>query len=319
MTGKKSKIHIRILTSFSIIHLLSFFLTGLIFNIVARQYIQISAVEQLNETYNNMTLFIEQAETFIEKLSERNFEFSPLDEWQNSPFYNSIRQNAFQINVNIFIIDDEYNLPYRRDISDEVFKIVQGIKDKNIHLAALKNVLVRTNGSSYFVSAFQTPVNSLLEQSFFIIYANVTGLISFAAKINSFLIILVCVMFIGTVVIAFFLSNTITRPIKKISLFASKIGYGDFTPNNYLFADEELDNLNKALNNTAKQLSIYDNEQKLFFKNVSHELRTPLCLYTVMQREFPAALWSLKKQARQFYPKRSACPSWYQTCSTSPK
>jgi len=98
---------------------------------------------------------------------------------------------------------------------------------------------------------------------------------AFPARANVILF-LVCIMFITTVIVTFFLSKTITRPIEKLSLFASKIGRGDFAPNDFSFKDEEFESLNVALNNTARQLVLYDSEQKAFFQNVSHELRTPL-------------------------------------------
>jgi len=98
---------------------------------------------------------------------------------------------------------------------------------------------------------------------------------AFHIRTNIFIVV-VCALFISTVIVTFFLSNTITRPIEKLSVLASRIGYGDFAPNDFEFKDQEFESLNIALNNSAKQLRIYDSEQKAFFQNVSHELRTPL-------------------------------------------
>jgi len=84
------------------------------------------------------------------------------------------------------------------------------------------------------------------------------------------------ITFFVTAAVTYYLSKTITRPIEKLSAFATKIGQGDFTQNDFGFKDDEFDNLNMALNDTARQLSIYDSNQKTFFQNASHELRTPL-------------------------------------------
>lgn len=89
-------------------------------------------------------------------------------------------------------------------------------------------------------------------------------------------LILVGVMFVVSVIATYFLSNSITRPIEKLGKFASEIGKGNFDANDFVFKDEELENLNTALNKSVKQLGIYDSEQKTFFQNASHELRTPL-------------------------------------------
>jgi len=89
-------------------------------------------------------------------------------------------------------------------------------------------------------------------------------------------LILVGVMFLVALIVTYFLSNSITRPIEKLSNFASKIGPGNFKTNDFQFEDVELIGLNDALNKSVKQLEIYDSEQKTFFQNASHELRTPL-------------------------------------------
>ena len=93
---------------------------------------------------------------------------------------------------------------------------------------------------------------------------------------NNVLLIVLAIMFLVAVIATYFLSNSITRPIEKLDKFALGIGNGNFTPNDFEFKEQELEDLNKALNQSVKQLGIYDNEQRTFFQNVSHELRTPL-------------------------------------------
>jgi len=96
------------------------------------------------------------------------------------------------------------------------------------------------------------------------------------ARIAHILFASVSVMFIFAALSTYFLSNSITKPIEKLGDFAAKIGKGNFDANDFEFEDEELADLNDALNKSVKQLAAYDNEQKIFFQNASHELRTPL-------------------------------------------
>jgi len=84
------------------------------------------------------------------------------------------------------------------------------------------------------------------------------------------------IMFVVAMVVTYFLAKSFTRPIEKLGKFAQSIGQGNFEPNTFEFNEEELSKLNAALNMSAKQLGVYDNEQKTFFQNASHELRTPL-------------------------------------------
>ncbi|MCL2531743.1 MAG: HAMP domain-containing histidine kinase [Oscillospiraceae bacterium] len=104
-------------------------------------------------------------------------------------------------------------------------------------------------------------------------YAETSGLIGRVGLIS---IVLMGMMFLVATIVTYFLANSITRPIEKLGKFARQLGHGDFTPNDYAFAEEELEDLNTALNKSARQLGVYDSEQKAFFQNASHELRTPL-------------------------------------------
>jgi len=90
------------------------------------------------------------------------------------------------------------------------------------------------------------------------------------------LFILTGMMVVVSLVVTYFLANSITKPIEKLGKFALNMGCGDFSTNDFKFSEAELEDLNIALNNSARQLSVYDNEQKTFFQNASHELRTPL-------------------------------------------
>ena len=95
-------------------------------------------------------------------------------------------------------------------------------------------------------------------------------------RVQNTQLVLVIVMFIVAVIVTYFLSNSLTKPIEKLGKFALELGKGNFTPNDYKFREYELEELNSALNKAAKQLGEYDSEQRKFFQNVSHELRTPL-------------------------------------------
>jgi len=106
--------------------------------------------------------------------------------------------------------------------------------------------------------------------------AEIAGASEGVGRIGIILVVLISVMFIVAVIVTYFLSNSITRPIEKLSEFALDIGSGNFVPNDLEFNDSELEDLNNALNKSVKQLAIYDGEQRAFFQNASHELRTPL-------------------------------------------
>jgi len=106
-------------------------------------------------------------------------------------------------------------------------------------------------------------------------YEHSHQLANFLAR-NQILLAILLMMFSVTLIATHLLASSITRPIEKLDKFALEIGKGNFIPNDFEFKEVELEDLNNALNQSVRQLGIYDNEQKTFFQNVSHELRTPL-------------------------------------------
>ena len=264
MKNRKTKIRTRILIVISIILIFSFALIGVIFNIAARQYIQSNAVSQLDKSYDDLLSMMEQAEAFITTFP---------DDREQRLF---LRGNNFRIEANMFVVDKNCDPIDNLNITAEILEIVQAVKDKSIEINGLRNERINTAEGVYYASAFGVADVRMERNVYWFIYADVTGLSQFANTVNFFFVVLVCIMFVVVFFVTFFLSSSITRPIHKLSSFASNIGRGDFTPNDYVFREMEFEDLNQALNKTAKQLGIYDSEQKAFFQNVSHELRTPI-------------------------------------------
>ena len=246
----------------SIMLLSTFSLIWIIFNVAARQYIQSSAVSQIDGAYNTIREAVEEMESYMVLPPESRRYI--------------VRGNLFRIEANAFLVDEEYNLIGNQAPADVVPEIAQALKDGNIDLRDMRNERIIAPDGVYYASALYMPNPRMGETAIWIIYADVTGLSNFAATINTFLVVLVLVMFIVAVFVTFFLSNSITRPIRELCTLAASIGRGDFASNDFGFKDIEFAELNAALSKSAKQLELYDSEQKTFFQNVSHELRTPL-------------------------------------------
>ena len=268
MENKRLKIRTRVMGVISFMLFTTFFLIGIIFNIAARQYIQSNAIAQLNRSFNAIHEAMEIAETILLEFprglpGDRSVSFA-------------LRRNEFRIESNMFVLDRTYNLIGNQIISDSSMEIHDAIRNEHINLDGMRNRMMNTAGGTYYISSYHLPIIHTDESAYWIIYADITGLLNFAYTINRFLILLFCALYIVAVFLAFFFSNTITQPIQKLCMLAMNIGRGDFSPKDYKFRDKEFEDLNMALNKSARQLGVYDNEQKAFFQNVSHELRTPL-------------------------------------------
>lgn len=85
-------------------------------------------------------------------------------------------------------------------------------------------------------------------------------------------------VFILSFIIAYFVSNRISKPIIKISEKSKLIGRGKY---DITFEESdilELKELAHTLNSTTKELAITDELRKELMANVSHDLKTPLTL-----------------------------------------
>ncbi|MCD8355738.1 MAG: HAMP domain-containing histidine kinase [Clostridia bacterium] len=104
--------------------------------------------------------------------------------------------------------------------------------------------------------------------------ASTTGLMN--TIMRSYLFI-VCITLILTLIISWFLSDMLTRPLKGLVSAAKKFGRGEFdtrvSENNNCV---EIDELAVSFNNMATSLQQQEELSRGFVANVSHELKTPM-------------------------------------------
>lgn len=89
---------------------------------------------------------------------------------------------------------------------------------------------------------------------------------------------LLVIVIIVSIVIAYFVSHTITKPIFEITKKAKKMGNGDlsvvFEPSNI----SEIDELSETLNYAKNEMVKTDDYRRDLMANVGHDLKTPLTL-----------------------------------------
>ena len=84
----------------------------------------------------------------------------------------------------------------------------------------------------------------------------------------------VVVLFSGAVSI--FLANTITGPLKQVTLVAEEMARGNFEVKSPRRSKDEIGKLSETLNYLASEIIKKDELKNTFISSVSHELRTPL-------------------------------------------
>lgn len=98
------------------------------------------------------------------------------------------------------------------------------------------------------------------------------------------------IMIILSIVLAWFLSRQVSRPIAQLNKSAKQLGQGDYSVNFHGKGYQEIEELSETLNQTTKELAKNEALQKELVANVSHDLRTPLTLitgYAEMMQDYP--------------------------------
>lgn len=104
----------------------------------------------------------------------------------------------------------------------------------------------------------------------------ITALYAFLINLGITFLAAAGVMFVGSIIIVYYSTKRLTKPLREMSAAARSFGSGDFTARVDVGGDDELANLASAFNNMAESLDELERTRRSFIANVSHELRTPM-------------------------------------------
>ena len=267
---KPISIKTRIFTSIFGLILLTFGTIAVILNVYVNMYIKNTTEEQLKSAISAST-------------SPVNFIFDEngsIEEIVSATSRQKLSPNYTRTEIKSFVINSEYKVVDYKEVlnHNSINAIAQRLEEKNINLDEMKEVHITTMNGNYYISSVKTDIIGSAANDYLCFYADVTGITNFAKNINLTLFTVIGIASLVAIILSAVLSDKITKPIKKLSILASKIGKGDFEDAqvNLKLKDRELLELEYNMNQAARQLSIYDKDQKVFFQNASHELRTPL-------------------------------------------
>lgn len=83
-------------------------------------------------------------------------------------------------------------------------------------------------------------------------------------------------VFLMSMVIIYFVTEQMVRPLREMATAAQEFGNGDFSRRLSVDVYDEVGQLAMALNNMAQSLSTLETTRRSFVANVSHELKTPM-------------------------------------------
>lgn len=121
--------------------------------------------------------------------------------------------------------------------------------------------------------------------------ANLSPLCEAADTIKVIFVIVAVILLIVISLMAFYLSDRLSRPIVEINEASKLLAKGNYDVNFTFGGYTEVTELGKSLNYAAKELKKTEKLQKELIANISHDLRTPLTMiigYSEMMRDLPS-------------------------------
>ena len=244
-------LQVHILSLFSLLLCISFLIVGFTFNFAVRRYITNGARDALYSAREGY-------------LAGNGRHFAARFVFGQDRFFTRAVPH-FEMNSEYEILSPFY--------SGYAVLLADYLHEENVALVAMDLRRVRSGGQTLYISIVPE-ANS--PASFVVFYLSVTEILQFSTLVNRLLLLVGAIVWFAAIVISGIISDFLVRPLRKLRDFVFQIGKGDFTPNDFEFASEDMQELNQSLNNAAIKLAGYDNDQKTFFQNVSHDLRTPL-------------------------------------------
>ncbi len=257
----------KILWSTLLVILIFSLITGSSLTLMMRRYVLVSEEKSLMQNaqeIRNLTVFL------LENDSEEAYDL----------FQRSLNSYSYQLNSSIFITDisGQIMLAAKGNQSPKVgTKLSVGVMDRVLEGKTVRQwgdldgtfrekrlniilplVLRGEIGGVLFISSPMPQIHFLMMNVFRILLLSV--LISLAVSFA----------------FAFFVSQRISRPIRKMKLAAEEFAQGKFDVRISGFRDDEMGELSVAFNHMAKSLDELEQNRRSFVANVSHELRSPL-------------------------------------------
>lgn len=260
--------------AFAMLILVSFTFTGGVFMAQVSRYSIQEKQEQLDTTVNYINTMVEDNLAMLDNTDYHAFLQTYID------------QQAAASGCIILLTDEAGNIQIL-SLPQEDEKLEQAMQGAvSERLAAT----IRQNGSyfgtgnisglfteNYFIAGTRCEQPNSTTAALVIAATPSTSTTGLMQDIMRSYLFIICVTLILTLIISWFLSDMLTRPLKGLVSAAKKFGHGEFDvrvseTNNC----DEIDELAVSFNNMATSLQQMEELSRGFVANVSHELKTPM-------------------------------------------
>jgi signal transduction histidine kinase len=124
----------------------------------------------------------------------------------------------------------------------------------------------------------------------FVFYAMISPVNATISTIKVQLYYVTGIMIFLSIILAFIMAKTVSKPIEKLNNAAKLLASGDYNIHFTGTGYREIHELSDTLNYTASELSKVEDLRRELMANISHDLRTPLALiysHAEMMHDFP--------------------------------
>ncbi len=132
------------------------------------------------------------------------------------------------------------------------------------------------------------------------LYAPIRGVSQTISALERLLIFSLSAGIFAAIVLGFFMSRSLTRPIENISDTANAFAKGEFHHRTSAVSDDEIGNLGKVFNSMAESLANIEQNRRDFLANISHELKTPIANIQALTETILDGLATHPDQQRRF-------------------
>ena len=165
--------------------------------------------------------------------------------------------------------------------NSQIRTIINEIEDSTSTIKSVK-LINNTNDTKAILSGIKVGNGTVF------IYSPLEDLNGANTILKGQLLNVAIIVIIVACLISYFLSNKITKPIRKITKQAKELGSGNYNVEFERSDILEIDELSETLSHVSKDLSKIDELRRDLMANVSHDLKTPLTMiraYAEMVRD----------------------------------
>ncbi|HPZ74348.1 MAG TPA: HAMP domain-containing sensor histidine kinase [Candidatus Pacearchaeota archaeon] len=209
----------------------------------------------------------------------KDYEYKNVfDEFKKlSPFVSDYFSKKFNLYIEVYdirknLLSNAYN--------DEQYYVYQDIY---YAINGMKNYIIKSEEDKKILF-FSSPIfynNEVIGAVRFIYPMNSEFALIYKIKITLVIISILAIFL--SLILNYFFSNTITKPIEKLKYETEKIANGDLSTRIDIESNEEINSLVNSFNIMVEKLEHYiqslneeKERQKIFTDNITHELKTPI-------------------------------------------